>query len=93
MDFYKRDGGPWDFYVSGGDGSLQGTCYKNDANWASACGGAEVHVSDWLVCYSYICGPDLELRRGSGMVTPQGTELYISHLRVLLLLLAKGNIY
>lgn len=57
LDFYKQsDGTTWKFYEAGGDGSVQGTCYKNTANWACSSTGTGVLVSDWLVCYSYICG-------------------------------------
>ncbi|KAF8329643.1 hypothetical protein F5887DRAFT_115510 [Amanita rubescens] len=52
LNFYKQGDGHWDFYVDGGDGSLQGTCYPNSAD--SSCFGTAVH--DQLVCYSYICG-------------------------------------
>jgi hypothetical protein len=55
LDFYyKSDKGGWDFYVHGGDGSLQGTCYKNSAT-KSCAGAVSVSYSDALVCYSYIC--------------------------------------
>ena len=58
MDFYKRDGAHYDFYVDGGDGTLQGQCYFN--SFSSACGdGVLVDdlIVDQLVCYSYICNP------------------------------------
>lgn len=61
LDFYYRANlGHWEFYVDGGDGSIQGTCYKNDAKLA-ACGLSpysilETNYDDQLVCYSYICG-------------------------------------
>ncbi|KAJ8101690.1 hypothetical protein POJ06DRAFT_299667 [Lipomyces tetrasporus] len=55
LNFYKQGDASWQFYVDGGDGSLQGTCYDNTASdycW-DAVGSAS--VSDRLVCYSYIC--------------------------------------
>jgi len=51
MNFYKRGDGHYDFYVANGDGSIQGTCYNNNA--VLMCG--DTRVEDRLVCYSYIC--------------------------------------
>ena len=61
LDFYYRQSkGAWDFYVSGGDGSLQGTCYRNsaDSQWCGTSYPAfTARYFDRLVCYSYICNP------------------------------------
>ena len=60
LDFYYRQAqNVWEFYVSGGDGSLQGTCFDNraDLDWCSRDGTALTTIyDDKLVCYSYICG-------------------------------------
>lgn len=59
LDFYYRsEKGHWEFYVSGGDGSLQGTCYSNSASdWCVRKGSLlSTDYTDKLVCYSYICG-------------------------------------
>jgi hypothetical protein len=53
LNFYKQSNGAWNFYVDGGDGSLQGTCYSNSGG--SSCSGGFIFY-DKLVCYSYICG-------------------------------------
>ncbi|KAK9312379.1 hypothetical protein V1524DRAFT_410843 [Lipomyces starkeyi] len=55
LNFYQQGDGSWQFYVDGGDGTLQGTCYSNSASdycW-NVVGSAS--VADRLVCYSYIC--------------------------------------
>jgi hypothetical protein len=54
LNFYKQGDGSWKFYKDGGDGSLQGTCYKNTAG--TSCSGGFIFY-DQLVCYSYICNP------------------------------------
>ncbi|KAM0453332.1 hypothetical protein ACHAPV_006105 [Trichoderma viride] len=56
MDFYLQGDGSWLFYISGGDGSVQGTCYNGD-NSIKDCNGfsAACSFSNILVCYSYIC--------------------------------------
>jgi hypothetical protein len=53
--YYQQSKGGWDFYVNGGDGSLQGTCYSNSDT--KTCGkiGFLATYHDSLVCYSYIC--------------------------------------
>ncbi|KAJ2980381.1 hypothetical protein NQ176_g2680 [Zarea fungicola] len=62
LDFYYRDNlGHWEFYVNGGDGTLQGTCYKaTGSGLRKLCGGPFTLISttytDELWCYSYICG-------------------------------------
>jgi hypothetical protein len=53
LNFYKQSNGAWNFYVDGGDGSLQGTCYSSNAG--NSCSGGFIFY-DKLVCYSYICG-------------------------------------
>lgn len=53
LNFYKRSDGHWDFYVSNGDGKVQGACHSNTAS--SSCSGG-FFFNDLLVCYSYICG-------------------------------------
>lgn len=56
MNFYLQGDGSWLFYIAGGDGSVQGTCYPGDNSikdcnsFSSACS-----FSNILVCYSYIC--------------------------------------
>ena len=56
LDFYYRQSkGGWDFYVNGGDGSLQGTCYSNSDTKTCAKLGFLSSYHDKLVCYSYIC--------------------------------------
>ncbi|KAJ2982980.1 hypothetical protein NQ176_g1025 [Zarea fungicola] len=60
LDFYKRSGGFWEFYVNNGNGDIQGTCYKNSAE-LQGCGinplsVLETNYDDQIVCYSYICG-------------------------------------
>jgi len=56
LDFYYRQSkGGWDFYVSGGDGSLQGTCYSNSDTEDCYSLGFSATYHDSLVCYSYIC--------------------------------------
>ncbi|KAL7911297.1 hypothetical protein GGI35DRAFT_478660 [Trichoderma velutinum] len=58
MDFYKQGDGSWLFYIAGGDGSVQGTCYNGD-NSIKDCFGVSASCS-WtniLVCYSQICNP------------------------------------
>ncbi|KAJ2983081.1 hypothetical protein NQ176_g945 [Zarea fungicola] len=61
LDFYYRPNlGHWEFYVNGGNGDIQGTCYKNSDS-LKGCGIGphtvlETNYSDQLVCYSYICG-------------------------------------
>jgi hypothetical protein len=56
LDFYYRQSkGGWDFYVSGGDGSLQGTCYSNSDTETCYSLGFLATYYDSLVCYSYIC--------------------------------------
>jgi hypothetical protein len=52
LDFYKQGDGSWKFYVSGGNGDLQGTCYANNAGTSCSPG---FFFYDQLVCYSYIC--------------------------------------
>lgn len=47
--------GRWLFFVNAGNGEVQGECYRNDVVWTTNCNGAAVRVSDYLVCYSYIC--------------------------------------
>jgi len=57
MDFYKRGDGRWEFYVNNGDGTLQGTCWPNEAD--AYCYPSWNHgtsIADRLVCYSYVCG-------------------------------------
>jgi hypothetical protein len=58
LDFYYQDSKKgWDFYVNGGDGSLQGTCYPNsDTQWCAIPLLWTTKYTDNLVCYSYICG-------------------------------------
>lgn len=61
LDFYYRPNlGHWEFYVNGGNGEIQGTCYKNDADLVGCnihpFSFLEVNYDDKLVCYSYICG-------------------------------------
>ncbi|KAH8812848.1 hypothetical protein F5884DRAFT_317650 [Xylogone sp. PMI_703] len=58
MNFYKNDDNSWTFYLDGGDGSVQGTCYAGD-NSIKDCNSfsAACSVSNILVCYSYICNP------------------------------------
>jgi hypothetical protein len=58
--YYIQDKGGWDFYVNGGDGSLQGTCYTNSASTQYCFGNLPLlstSYTDSLVCYSYICNP------------------------------------
>ncbi|KAL7792469.1 hypothetical protein V8C37DRAFT_380416 [Trichoderma ceciliae] len=58
MNFYLQGDGSWLFYLDGGDGSVQGTCYdgnsstKNCNGFSAACSWRNI-----LVCYSYICNP------------------------------------
>ncbi|KAK9351014.1 hypothetical protein V1523DRAFT_464191 [Lipomyces doorenjongii] len=55
LNFYQQGDGSWLFYVDGGDGSVQGTCYSNSASdycWDVI---GSKSVADRLVCYSYIC--------------------------------------
>lgn len=52
LNFYGNGDGSYDFYVNGGDGTVQGHCYFND-DTQSQC-GLGVYF-DRLVCYSYIC--------------------------------------
>ena len=60
LDFYRAADGHFDFYISGGDGSVQGSCYDNSASGGGNC-GKFVHslfeYQEALVCYSYICNP------------------------------------
>ncbi|KAL6860852.1 hypothetical protein J3F83DRAFT_717163 [Trichoderma novae-zelandiae] len=58
MNFYLQDDGTWLFYIAGGDGSVQGTCYAGD-NSIKDCNAfsAACSLSNILVCYSYICEP------------------------------------
>ena len=56
LNFYLNpDHTSWDFYVDGGDGTLQGTCYPNSGE--HSCPLALAQATDLLVCYSYICNP------------------------------------
>ena len=52
LDFYKSSDGHWDFYISNGDGTLQGKCHPNTAS--SSCSGG-YFFDDKLVCYTDIC--------------------------------------
>ncbi|KAN0085502.1 hypothetical protein V8E54_001969 [Elaphomyces granulatus] len=58
LDFYyQADKGVWDFYISDGNGEVQGTCYRNSAA-KQYCGFPPFYkfqYTDSLVCYSYIC--------------------------------------
>lgn len=56
MNFYLQGDGSWLFYIAGGDGSVQGTCYAGD-NSITDCdtGVSSCSFSNILVCYSYIC--------------------------------------
>lgn len=59
LDFYYRPNlDRWEFYVNKGDGTLQGTCYKNNPK-SESCGGLLSNLQgiyhDTMVCYSYIC--------------------------------------
>ncbi|KAF8814055.1 hypothetical protein BYT27DRAFT_7180308 [Phlegmacium glaucopus] len=51
LDFFKQSDEVWNFYIHEGDGTLQGTCYPNNAT--NTCSG--FYFFDQLVCYSYIC--------------------------------------
>ncbi|KAN0076667.1 hypothetical protein V8E54_006809 [Elaphomyces granulatus] len=56
LDFYYRQSKEsWDFYVNGGDGSLQGTCYSNSDTQTCYSFYFSATYYDRLVCYSYIC--------------------------------------
>ncbi|KAJ2977919.1 hypothetical protein NQ176_g4098 [Zarea fungicola] len=62
LDFYYRPNlGHWEFYVNGGDGKVQGTCYSNSAETVRCGNPIFSNISagyhDQLVCYSYICNP------------------------------------
>lgn len=53
LDFYPAsDDQTITFFISGGDGTPQGECWKGSGN-EMTCSGAAC-VDDW-VCYSYIC--------------------------------------
>ncbi|PTB68469.1 hypothetical protein BBK36DRAFT_1138588 [Trichoderma citrinoviride] len=58
LNFYLQSDGTWLFYIAGGDGSVQGTCYNGD-NSVTDCNefSAACSLSNILVCYSYICEP------------------------------------
>jgi hypothetical protein len=56
MNFYQQDDGSWQFYIDGGDGTVQGTCYGNNAETTCTSEADNLIVTDKLVCYSYICG-------------------------------------
>lgn len=56
MNFYEQDDASWLFYVDGGDGTVQGQCYGNEANSDCKSGDLVLLIEDRLVCYSYICG-------------------------------------
>jgi hypothetical protein len=60
LNFYKRSSGHWQFYIAGGDGKSQGTCYSNSAANEFCCNGETQEdrpfYEDRLVCYSNICG-------------------------------------
>lgn len=56
MNFYLQGDGSWLFYIAGGDGSVQGTCYQGDNSIKDCDGGASsCSFKNILVCYSYIC--------------------------------------
>lgn len=61
LDFYHRaDQKKWEFYVHGGDGSIQGTCYPT-TDTIKGCAlntgtTLQTNYDDKLICYSYICG-------------------------------------
>ena len=55
MNFYQQDDGSWQFYVDGGDGTVQGTCYGNNAESTCTSDADNLVINDKLVCYSYIC--------------------------------------
>jgi len=54
LNFYEGAGGVYDFYMDGGDGTLQGQCFPN--SFTDHCSHPSATVVDQLVCYSYICG-------------------------------------
>jgi len=60
--YYRQDKGGWDFYVNGGDGSLQGTCYPNLHAKDEGCPIFQYTYKDLLVCYSYICKSWLDIQ-------------------------------
>lgn len=53
LNFYNAGSGEYEFYIAGGDGSVQGTCYTNIATPVNC---EYATYSDRLVCYSYVCG-------------------------------------
>lgn len=61
LDFYYRAAdNKWEFYVNGGNGDIQGTCYPNsthDLCFLTTSTILTVNYYDELVCYSYICNP------------------------------------
>ena len=61
LNFYKRSDGHWDFYVSNGDGTLQGKCYTPTGpvttTECSVSGSQyEFYVfRNELLCWGFIC--------------------------------------
>jgi hypothetical protein len=55
MDVYKQ-GGQWNIYKSGGDGSVQAQCYTtNGGNSCSTDGDTDITLDQVLYCHSYLC--------------------------------------
>ncbi len=54
LDFWKRDDGHLDMYISNGDGKVVGQCWRGDAE--KECLAGNVFWHSWYWCYSYIGG-------------------------------------
>ncbi|KAL7936003.1 hypothetical protein V8C35DRAFT_278234 [Trichoderma chlorosporum] len=57
LDFYKQNDGSYKFYTAGGDGSVQGQCYHNEASKGviDNCWESLYPYDEKLICYTYLC--------------------------------------